>query len=66
MTPVQIPIEAWLLFAAPIAAILFGFFVLRPTKPEWTHIPIWMSCAIVTACSFALAARVYTGNNLIA
>ncbi|MFI5346097.1 MAG: NADH-quinone oxidoreductase subunit L [Elusimicrobiota bacterium] len=63
MRPSDIPVEAWLLFAAPIAAILFGFFVLRPRKPEWTHLPILLSCAIVTACSFALAARVYTGHS---
>jgi NADH-quinone oxidoreductase subunit L len=63
MSPAEIPVEAWLLFAAPVAAILFGFFILRPTKPEWTHIPILISCAIVTACAFALAARVYTGHS---
>jgi NADH-quinone oxidoreductase subunit L len=63
MTPVTVPLEAWLLFAAPVAAILFGFFVLRPWKPEWTHLPILLSCAIVTACSFALAARVYSGSS---
>ncbi|MDE2144289.1 MAG: NADH-quinone oxidoreductase subunit L, partial [Elusimicrobia bacterium] len=63
MTPAQVPIEAWLLFAAPVAAILFGFFALRPTKPEWTHLPILISCAIVTACAFALAARVFSGHS---
>ncbi len=55
MTPAQIPLAAWLLFIAPVAAILFGFFVMRPLKPEWTHWPILLSCAVVTAASLALA-----------
>ncbi len=63
MTPSQVPLSAWLLFAAPVSAILFGFFVMRPWKPQWTHWPILLSCAIVTAASFSLAARVYTGHS---
>ncbi|MDP3541128.1 MAG: NADH-quinone oxidoreductase subunit L [Elusimicrobiota bacterium] len=62
MTPAQVPWAAWLLFASPVTAILLGFFVLR-RKPEWTHLPILASCAIVTASAFALAARVYTGHS---
>ncbi|MEK7383694.1 MAG: hypothetical protein AAB262_10480, partial [Elusimicrobiota bacterium] len=63
MTPAQIPVEAWLLFAAPVAAILFGFFVMRPLAPEKTHWPILISCAIVTTASFMLAARVLAGHS---
>jgi NADH-quinone oxidoreductase subunit L len=59
----MIPLGAWLLFAAPVAAILFGFFVMRPLKPEWTHLPILASCAVVSASSLGLAARVYTGSS---
>ena len=63
MTPAQIPVEAWLLFAAPVAAILLGFFVMRPLAPEKTHWPILLSCAVVTAASFALTARVLAGHS---
>ncbi len=63
MTPAQVPIVAWLLFLAPISAILFGFFILRPLKPEWTHIPILLSCAVVAVASVALAARVYADGS---
>ncbi|MEQ1918950.1 MAG: NADH-quinone oxidoreductase subunit L, partial [Elusimicrobiota bacterium] len=63
MTAAQVPLAAWLLFAAPVAAILFGFFVMRRLKPEWTHLPILLSCAIVTASAFWLAADVYTGHS---
>ena len=59
MTPVQIPIAAWLLFIAPVSAILFGFLVMRPLKPEWTHLPILLSCVVVTAASFALAGGIF-------
>ena len=58
MIGIAIPLPAQLLFWAPIAAILFGFFVMRPLKPEWTHWPILLSCAVVTVSSFWLAARV--------
>ncbi|MDD5304632.1 MAG: NADH-quinone oxidoreductase subunit L [Elusimicrobia bacterium] len=63
MTAAQVPLAAWLLFAAPVAAILFGFFVMRRVKPEWTHLPILLSCAIVTGAAFWLAADVYTGHS---
>ncbi|MDE2490972.1 MAG: NADH-quinone oxidoreductase subunit L [Elusimicrobia bacterium] len=63
MTAAQIPMTAWLLFIAPVTAILIGFFVLRPLKPEWTHWPILISCAIVTLCAFSLTARVYSGRG---
>jgi NADH-quinone oxidoreductase subunit L len=52
-----------LLFAAPVAAILLGFFVFRPLKPEWTHWPILLSCALVIAASAGLAARITTGGS---
>ena len=63
MTAAQVPLSAWLLFAAPVAAILFGFFVMRRVKPEWTHIPILLSCMVVTASAFSLAAGVYMGHS---
>ena len=63
MTPAQVPLAAWLLFAAPVSAILLGFFVFRRHKPEWTHLPILVSCAVVTASAFWLAADVYTGHS---
>jgi NADH-quinone oxidoreductase subunit L len=63
MTAAQVPLAAWLLFAAPVSAILFGFFVMRRLKPEWTHVPILVSCAVVTASAFWLAADVYTGHS---
>ena len=59
----EIPLAAWLLFAAPITAILFGFFVMRPLAPEKTHWPILLSCAVVTAASFVLAALVLAGHS---
>lgn len=63
MTAAQVPLAAWLLFAAPVSAIVFGFFVMRRLKPEWTHLPILASCAVVTASAFWLAADVYTGHS---
>jgi len=63
MSPAQVPWAVWLLFAAPVSAILFGFFVMRRFKPEWTHLPILASCAIVTGASFWIAADVYTGHS---
>ncbi|UPT75243.1 MAG: NADH-quinone oxidoreductase subunit L [Elusimicrobiota bacterium] len=62
MTPSQVPLAAWLLFAAPVSAILFGFFVMRRWKPELTHVPILLSCAVVTASAFALCAQVLSGH----
>lgn len=63
MTAAQVPVAAWLLFAAPVSAILVGFFGFRRYKPEWTHLPILASCAVVTASAFWLAAHVYTGHS---
>jgi NADH-quinone oxidoreductase subunit L len=61
---IHIPLAVYLLFAAPLAALAVGFFVLRPYKPEWTHIPILISCAVVCVCAAYLAALVYTGRGL--
>ena len=58
MSFLQFPIAVQLLFWAPVAAILFGFFVMRPLKPEWTHWPILSSCLVVTAASLTLAHRI--------
>ncbi|HEX4046711.1 MAG TPA: NADH-quinone oxidoreductase subunit L [Elusimicrobiota bacterium] len=51
----QFPIAVQLLFLAPVAAILFGFFVMRPLKPELTHWPILLSCLVVTGAALTLA-----------
>ncbi|MBI3563655.1 MAG: NADH-quinone oxidoreductase subunit L [Elusimicrobia bacterium] len=51
MTPFDV---ALLLYIAPVAAILVGFFVMRPLKPEWTHWPILLSCLVVTAAALTL------------
>ena len=61
---IHIPAAVYLLFAAPLSALAVGFFVLRPYKPEWTHVPILISCAVVTASAAYLAAFVYTGRGL--
>ncbi len=63
MSVAQVPVAAWLLFAAPVSAILFSFFIMRRYKPEWTHLPILLSCVVVTAASFQLAANVYFGRS---
>ena len=54
-----LPLPAVLLFAAPIAALLLGFFVMRPAAPRLTHVPILLSCAVVAACAVWIACRVY-------
>jgi NADH-quinone oxidoreductase subunit L len=61
---IDIPLAVYLLFLAPLAALAVGFFVTRPLKPEWTHIPILASCLVVTLASAYLAALVYTGRGL--
>lgn len=63
MIPADIALPVKTLFAAPVAAILFGFFVMRRFKPEWTHWPILASCAAVCASAAALAAYVYAGKG---
>ena len=61
---IQIPLAVYLLFLAPLTALAFGFFILRPWKPEWTHIPILISCVVVTISTAFLAAFVYSGHGL--
>ena len=61
---IQVPWAVYLLFAAPLAALAVGFFVTRPYKPEWTHVPILISCMVVTAAAAYLAAFVYAGRGL--
>jgi NADH-quinone oxidoreductase subunit L len=51
------------LFGAPVAAILFGFFVMRRFKPEWTHWPILASCAAVTVSAAMIAAYAAAGKG---
>ena len=52
------------LFVAPVAAILFGFIILRPLKPQWTHLPILLSCGVVTAASLYLAYCFFASGGL--
>ena len=54
-----LPLPAFLLFAAPIFALLVGFFVMRPAAPRYTHLPILASCAVVGGCAIWIASRVY-------
>jgi NADH-quinone oxidoreductase subunit L len=61
---IDIPLAVYLLFLAPLTALAVGFFVTRPYKPEWTYIPVLLSCAVVTACTASLAALVYAGHGL--
>lgn len=61
MTPVEIPLAVYGLFAAPLTALALGFFVFRPWKPEWTHAPILASCAVVAACAAHLGGKVLGG-----
>ncbi|MBI5241723.1 MAG: NADH-quinone oxidoreductase subunit L [Elusimicrobia bacterium] len=61
---IEIPLAVYLLFLAPLAALAVGFFVTRPLKPEWTHIPILASCVVVTCSAASLAGMVYEGRGL--
>jgi NADH-quinone oxidoreductase subunit L len=54
-----LPIPAALIFAAPVLALLTGFFVTRPRAPRLTHVPILASCAVIGLCSVWMACRVY-------
>ncbi|MDX6769123.1 MAG: NADH-quinone oxidoreductase subunit L [Elusimicrobiota bacterium] len=63
MIPPEVALPVKLLFGAPTAAILFGFFVMRRLKPEWTHWPILASCAAVCASAAWLAAFVHAGHG---
>jgi NADH-quinone oxidoreductase subunit L len=54
------PFAVQILYLAPVGAILFGFLVMRPWKPEWTHVPILASCVAVTAGSLALAHGIWS------
>jgi NADH-quinone oxidoreductase subunit L len=55
----SLPIPAVLIFLAPILALLFGFFILRPRAPRATHVPILASCAVVGMCAVWMACRAY-------
>ncbi|HAM36281.1 MAG TPA: NADH-quinone oxidoreductase subunit L [Elusimicrobia bacterium] len=61
---IEIPISVYLLFAAPLAALAIGFFILRPWRPQWTHVPILISCAVVTGCAASLSGVVFAGRGL--
>lgn len=50
-----------LILLVPLAALAIGFFGFHRRKPSATHWPILISCAIVTLCSWILAARLLNG-----
>ncbi|HAH05836.1 MAG TPA: NADH-quinone oxidoreductase subunit L [Elusimicrobia bacterium] len=52
---------ALVLFAAPVSALLLGFFVFRRWRPEKTHWPMLLSCAAVTAASLWMCVRIHDG-----
>ena len=63
MTAVVVaPLAVKILFGAPILALLLGFFVFKPYKPEWTHLPILVSCACIAGSAMVLAAHVLAKN----
>ncbi|MDE2293624.1 MAG: NADH-quinone oxidoreductase subunit L, partial [Elusimicrobia bacterium] len=49
-----LPLAAYVPLAAPIAALLLGFFVTHRLKPRWTHWPILLSCAAIAAAALSL------------
>ncbi len=57
-----IPFAVVCLFAAPVSALLFGYFFLLKRKPEWMHWPMILSCAVVGAAAASIAAQVYSGH----
>ncbi|MFA6317581.1 MAG: NADH-quinone oxidoreductase subunit L [Elusimicrobiota bacterium] len=59
-----VPVSVHLLFLAPAAALLASFFLVRPFRPRWTHLPILLSCAVVSGAAIDLAAKVYTGWSM--
>lgn len=61
---IALPPAVWLLLLAPVAALLLGFFIFRPFKPRWIHLPILASCLVVSACALWLLAWTYTGRGL--
>lgn len=50
-----------LILAVPLAALAVGFFLFHRRKPSLTHWPILLSCAIVTACAWTIAAQLLQG-----
>ena len=67
MHPVQaglasLPLAVQLIFGAPVAALLIGFFGTHRFAPKWTHVPIIASCAVIAACAVWLLSRVAFGG----
>ncbi len=60
----SIPFSVVCLFAAPVAALLFGYFFLLKRKQEWMHWPMILSCAVVGVSAASIAAQVYSGHVL--
>ncbi len=58
----SLPIAVELIFLAPIAALLIGFFGTHRFAPKWTPAPVIASCAVVAACAVWLASRVAFGG----
>ncbi len=57
-----LPWPVILLFAAPVAALLVSFFIVRPARPRWTHVPILASCAVIAACAIWILSLVLFQN----
>ncbi|HVE12238.1 MAG TPA: proton-conducting transporter membrane subunit, partial [Elusimicrobiota bacterium] len=59
-----LPPEAVLLLAAPLAALTLGWALFHRLWPRKTHIPILVSCAVVTGVAWSLAWRVLAGGGM--
>ena len=57
----ELPWAVTLLFAAPVAALLFTFFIVRRRKPELTPWPLIASCAVVAAAAAQLGSHAAMG-----
>ncbi|HBL18831.1 MAG: hypothetical protein A2X36_03550 [Elusimicrobia bacterium GWA2_69_24] len=55
------PWPIWVLFGAPVAALLVGYFYCHQRCPERTHWPILASCAATALAALWLAFQVYEG-----
>ena len=58
-SPVALPIWLWTLIEVPIAAVLFGFFLLFPSgrfvpRWSWTLVPFWVAQTLSLEVAFRL------------
>src|SRR5437899_6126687 len=64
MTTGDISLAVDVLFMAPVAALILGFFVFHRRYPGQTHWPMLVSCAAVSTASLFLAWAVHsTGSH---